>query len=202
MKKKATREKAEYRSAVRSRKLIRQAYVELIKQKDIDHITIKDIVTRADINRGTFYAHYSSVGAVSEQIENEIIAALFQFLDEFKDKDTRLIENPLPFVTNIARFIENDLEFYRLLINSQRAAPFFNKFKALFIDKIMSDEKKMSAIKNKNQFLVCVNLYASGFAGLYQDWFNNRIKMSLNDLTVNFSEIIKNGFKPFLPAKK
>jgi len=94
------------------------------------------------------------------------------------------------------------LEFYRLLINSQRAAPFFNKFKALFIDKIMSDEKKMSAIKNKNQFLVCVNLYASGFAGLYQDWFNNRIKMSLNDLTVNFSEIIKNGFKPFLPAKK
>lgn len=202
MRKIATREKAEYRSAVRSRKLIRQAYVELIKIKDIDNITIKDIVTRADINRGTFYAHYSSVGAVSEQIENEIIAALFQFLDEFKDKNTRLIENPLPFVTNIARFIENDQEFYRLLINSQRATPFFNKFKALFIDKIMSDEKKMSAIKNKNQFLVCVNLYASGFAGLYQDWFNQKIKMSLDDLTVNFSEIIRNGFKPFLPAKK
>ncbi len=202
MKKKATREKAEYRSAVRSRKLIRQAFVELTKLKDIDNITIKDIVTRADINRGTFYAHYSSVGAVSEQIENEIIAALFTFLDEFKDKDTRLIENPLPFVTNIARFIENDQEFYRLLINSQRATPFFNKFKALFIDKIMSDEKKMSTIKNKSQFLVCVNLYASGFAGLYQDWFNQKIKMSLNDLTVNFSEIIKNGFKPFLPAKK
>jgi AcrR family transcriptional regulator len=200
--KKATREKAEYRSAVRSRKLIRQAYVELIKIKDIDNITIKDIVTRADINRGTFYAHYSSVGAVSEQIENEIIAALFQFLDEFKDKNTRLIENPLPFITNIARFIENDQEFYRLLINSQRSAPFFNKFKALFIDKIMSDEKKMSAIKNKNQFLVCVNLYASGFAGLYQDWFNQKIKMSLDDLTANFSEIIRNGFKPFLPAKK
>jgi AcrR family transcriptional regulator len=200
MARKATHEKAEYRSAVRSRKLIRQAYLELIREKDIDKITIKEIVTKADINRGTFYAHYSSVGAVSEQIGNEIVAALFEFLDDFKD--TRMIENPLPFLMNIARFLEKDLEFYRLLINSQRSAMFFNKLKTLFMEKIMNDEKKLAAIKNKEQFMVCANLYASGFAGLYQDWFNNKIKMSLDDLTVNFSAIIKNGFKPYLPAKK
>ena len=62
-------------------------------------------------------------------------------------------------------------------------------------------EKKMSAIKNKEQFMVCVNLYASGLVGLYQDWFNNRIKMSLDDLTLHSSEIIKNGFHAFLPKK-
>jgi hypothetical protein len=38
--------------------------------------------------------------------------------------------------------------------------------------------------------------------GLYQDWFNDKIKMSLDDLTLHASEILKNGFKPFLPAKK
>jgi AcrR family transcriptional regulator len=93
-------EKAEYRSAIRSRKLIRQAYVELIKEKDINKITVTDIVTKADINRGTFYAHYTGIHAISEQIGNEIISALFEFLDEFKN--SRLIENPLPFLTNIA----------------------------------------------------------------------------------------------------
>jgi AcrR family transcriptional regulator len=191
--------KAEYRSAVRSKKLIKQAYVELIKEKNIDKITITDVVTKADINRGTFYAHYTSVNAVSEQIGNEILSALLEFLDEFKH--TRLIENPLPFLMKIARFLEKDLEFYRLLINSQRSVAFLNKLKTLFIDKILSDEKKLSTIKNKDQFMVCVNLFASGFAGLYQDWFNHKIKMSLNDLTVSFSEIIKNGFKPFLPGK-
>jgi len=60
----------------------------------------------------------------------------------------------------------------------------------------------MSAIKNKDQFIICVDLFASGFVGLYQDWFNYKIKMSLDELAVNFSEIIKNGFKPYLPAKK
>jgi AcrR family transcriptional regulator len=192
--------KAEYRSAVRSRKLIKQAYVELIKEKDIDKVTIKDVVTKADINRGTFYAHYTSVHAVSEQIGNEIVSALFEFLEEFKN--TRIIENPLPFLMKIARFLEKDLEFYRLLINSQRSVSLLNKLKTLFVDKILSDEKKMSAIKNKDQFMVCVDLFASGFVGLYQDWFNHKIEMSLDDLTLSFSEIMKNGFKPFLPGKK
>ena len=200
MSRKVVRVKTEYRNAIRSRKLIKQAYVDLTKEKDIDKITVMDIVTRADINRGTFYAHYKNVNAVSEQIGNDIISALFEYLDEFKS--SRMVENPFPFLTNIARFLEKDLEFYRVLINSQLSLSFMNKLKTLFIDKIMSDEKKMSSIKDKDQFMVCVNLYASGFVGLYQDWFNRKIKMSLDDLTYNFSEIIKNGFKHFLPAKK
>ncbi|HNB53818.1 MAG TPA: TetR/AcrR family transcriptional regulator, partial [Anaerolineales bacterium] len=66
-------EKAEYRSSIRSKRLIRQAFVELLKEKDLEKITVTNIITRANINRGTFYAHYQDVRAVIEQIENEII---------------------------------------------------------------------------------------------------------------------------------
>ncbi|MFA5323509.1 MAG: TetR-like C-terminal domain-containing protein [Smithella sp.] len=194
------RTKTEYRSAIRSRKLIKQAYVDLTREKDIDKITVMDIVNKADINRGTFYAHYKNVNAVSDQIGKEIITALFEYLDEFKS--TRMIENPLPFLTNVACFLEKDLEFYRILINSQLSVSFMKRLKDLFVEKIMSDEEKMSGIKKKDQFMICVDLYASGFVGLYQDWFNHKIKMSLDDLTCHFSEIIKNGFKHFLPVKK
>jgi len=197
---KAVKKKAEYRSAIRSRKLIKQAFVELIKENNIDNISVKDVVTKADVNRGTFYAHYKNVNDVLEQIGNEIISALFEFLDEFKN--TRMIENPLPFLMNIARFLEKDLDFYRLLINSQRSADFVIKWKMLFINKILSDEKKMSAIKNKEQFMVCVNLFASGTVGIYQDWLNHRVKISIEDLNLIISDMIKNGFKQFLPGKK
>ena len=198
--KQTTRKKTEYRSAIRSRKMIKQAFVDLLREKEIDKITVMDVVNKADVNRGTFYAHYKSVVNVSEQIGEDVATALFEFLDEFKE--TRLIENPLPFLLKIARFLEKDLEFYRVMINSQRSIAFFNRVKMLFIEKIMTDEKRMAGIKNKDQFLVCVNLYASGFVGLYQDWFNQKIKMSLDDLSFHFGEIIKNGFKPFLLAKK
>ena len=37
---------------------IKKAFIQLLKQKDLDHITIHDITEAADINRGTFYLHY------------------------------------------------------------------------------------------------------------------------------------------------
>ena len=37
-------EKKEYRSAVRSRKLIRQAFYELLKEKSFEKITVTDIL--------------------------------------------------------------------------------------------------------------------------------------------------------------
>lgn len=72
--------KAEYKSAVRSRTLIKRAFLELLREKSIDKITVTDIVARADINRGTFYAHYDDIDslrkAVWADIENELYDAL------------------------------------------------------------------------------------------------------------------------------
>ena len=56
-------EKKEYRSAVRSRRMIRQAFMDLLHEKPLEKITATDIIRRADINRSTFYAHYPDVGA-------------------------------------------------------------------------------------------------------------------------------------------
>ena len=44
--------------AVRTKSLIKEAFVKLLEEKDFKYITIKDITTKATINRATFYAHY------------------------------------------------------------------------------------------------------------------------------------------------
>ena len=45
----------------RTKKLLRQALTRLMQQKDFPSITVTDVVREADINRGTFYAHYRDV---------------------------------------------------------------------------------------------------------------------------------------------
>jgi AcrR family transcriptional regulator len=190
--------KAEYRNAIRSRKLIKQAFLELMQEKDIDKISIKDIVTKADINRGTFYAHYSNTRAVIEQIENESIAAWRDSLDEFRT-DT-LIENTLPFLQKIGQFIEEDVDFCRLLLNAPGSITFINKLKALFMEKIVGAEQ-VPATSKKKQFLICANFFAYGYAGLIQEWLNRDLKISLNDLNLIISQTIKIGFQPFLSGR-
>ena len=52
----------------RTKKLLRQALTRLMQQKDFQSITVTDVVREADINRGTFYSHYSDVAALLESI--------------------------------------------------------------------------------------------------------------------------------------
>ena len=44
---------------LRTRRLVMQAMIELLEEKDLQSITITDIAERAMINRATFYAHFA-----------------------------------------------------------------------------------------------------------------------------------------------
>ncbi|MEG6588201.1 TetR/AcrR family transcriptional regulator [Paenibacillus barengoltzii] len=52
---------------MRTRQFIREAFRELLRSKDFDAISIKDITQQAAINRATFYAHYEDKYALLEE---------------------------------------------------------------------------------------------------------------------------------------
>jgi AcrR family transcriptional regulator len=181
-------EKAEYKSAIRSRKLIRQAFIELMKEKQLERITVTDIITRADINRGTFYAHYQDTRAVIEQIENEIIGQMLAFLGEFHYKN--FFQNPLPLLLKISRYLEEDLEFYRTLINSSGADQFLIKLKAIFVKYRETDSDAPDRIKRSSEFMIRLHFFAGGIVNLYQLWFRGEMDSSLNEIALQVSKII------------
>ncbi|PWH17199.1 MAG: hypothetical protein DDG60_02850 [Anaerolineae bacterium] len=51
----------------RTRKLIQQAFSELLTEKGFTNITVQDITERAEVNRATFYAHYPDKYALLEE---------------------------------------------------------------------------------------------------------------------------------------
>ncbi len=61
------------RRIIRTKIAIRNALVALIEEKGFDALSVKDITTRADINRGTFYLHYRDKFDLLEQTQAEII---------------------------------------------------------------------------------------------------------------------------------
>ena len=84
----------EYRSAIRSRQLIRDAFYQLLQDKTLEQITVTEIVKRADINRSTFYAHYEDVYDLLHRIEDEMtqeIAAALVPLMATIDQETPVV---------------------------------------------------------------------------------------------------------------
>lgn len=54
-----------------TRKIIQETFLDLLKDKPISKITVKEICDKAEINRGTFYKHYEDCYDLLEKIESE-----------------------------------------------------------------------------------------------------------------------------------
>ena len=180
--------KAEYRSAIRSRKLIRQAFVDLLEEKDFARITVTDIVTRADINRGTFYAHYTDTRAVLEEIENEFIGRLEEAFRDFRYQD--FFRNPMPTLSRIAEWIQSDADCYRILLKTSGYGGFLDKLQTIFLDHTMKDSTIPEEVKKRPSFQLQVRFLAAGTGSLYLAWLRGQLDMSLEEISREAGQMI------------
>lgn len=181
-------EKKEYRSAIRSRKLIRQAFYELLKEKSFEKITVTDIVKTADVNRSTFYAHYPDVMGVVEEIMGEILDYTQKFMDEIDFKD--FYENPKPYLENIVKLVAENKELYRLLITSTMATKQLEKIKHILIDRTIKTVKVPEVYKNPLEVEFSVRFFMGGVVEVYTQWLYGDIDCSIEELTDQLANMI------------
>ena len=73
--------------------VLKQAFLTLLSEKPVNRITVKEVCALAQLNRATFYAHYSDCFALMECIEQELIDAFVQSLRYVNSMDvTALID--------------------------------------------------------------------------------------------------------------
>ena len=88
---------------VRTRKLIRDAFMDMVDEVGVARITVKDLTERAGINRNTFYLHFESIEALYDSVMNEVMNDFFDnyetTADQPKDIDgiEKLICSPGPY---------------------------------------------------------------------------------------------------------
>ena len=65
---------------IRTKKAIRNALFKLMETKELGHISISELTAYANVNRRTFYTHYSDITEILDEIEAELIQALSETL--------------------------------------------------------------------------------------------------------------------------
>lgn len=192
-------EKKEYRSAIRSRKMIRQAFFEILKEKPFEKITVTDIVKKADINRSTFYAHYPDVMGVVEELQEEIIQYTQNFMENVDFKD--YYENPKPYLQHIVKLVAENNELYRLLMTSAMATKQFEELKYILIDRTLETLDVSEIFKNKFEFEFSVRFFMGGVVDVYTQWLYGVIDCSLDELTDQLASMIQRSAKVLLGTK-
>ncbi|MBQ3559938.1 MAG: TetR/AcrR family transcriptional regulator [Agathobacter sp.] len=181
-------EKKEYRSSIRSRKLIRQAFYETLKEKSFEKITVTDIVKKADINRSTFYAHYPDVMGLIEEIQDEILDYTQKFMSDINFSD--FFENPKPYLQNIVKLVAENNELYRLLMTSAMAAKQLDRLKGVLIERTIKTLDAPEMFRNSFEMEFAIRFFMGGIVEVYTQWLSGGIDCSLEELTDALSNMV------------
>ena len=175
------------RNGLRSKKLIRQAFLTLLKTKQPGDITIMDVVREANINRATFYAHYSCLRDLGDEIEKEVIDRMMALLKDFNPEN--FFSNPSPLLLQISIFLNEDIETYKTLMKTPGSKLFLQKLMSIFIDYIEKDQSIPAEVRQSKNFRFRAYYFAGGLETLYQEWFNGNLDCTLFDIPLEVSKM-------------
>ena len=181
--------------SLKTRKAIKNALMKLMCEREVTKITIKDIAAEADINRKTFYTHYTDIFSVLKDIEDDLMEKLNNILNTFEISDEKY--NPYPIFKKFTSEINKDIEFYSLLLSYNSSSNLISKITMelkAYINNYCAENSRL----NPKHLPYIVNFISAGIISAYQDWFNSDNKITLEELSETLSLLIADGINSFL----
>lgn len=165
-----------------TQQVIKQALFELLKDQHLSEITVKEICTRADINRSTFYRNYLDIYDLFEKIEQELREQAFKSKNMFTDR-YKLLE-----------VIYDNQDFYR---------EFFHiGIESEPVRRMMSDLKKQTMLILKKQgnydeqmFDIEYQFNYYGAVGVIKNWVEQGCKKTPRELGDILYTIVDRQYK-------
>lgn len=78
----------------KTKRAIQKTFIDLLREKPIEKITVKEIAERAEINKTTFYSHYETLDALTAEMERQTV----QLVCDNMRGAQQLLDEPEAFV--------------------------------------------------------------------------------------------------------
>ena len=177
-------EKTDSRRVRMTKRILKDSLLDLMAEKNISHISIKEICDAADVNRSTFYAHYESPYDLLDEIENDIVGETPR-INLYKN------EPILDELTAFFEYLDKNKDVCRVIYANSGA----HSFETKILDKIFGKTE------DKPQWItgfdihkdVHVKMLMSAFGGLaiVEKWIFGEIECTANDLAIAISRYIQ-----------
>ncbi|MCE5187746.1 MAG: TetR/AcrR family transcriptional regulator [Eubacteriales bacterium] len=157
----------------KTRMQLRAGLTQLMREKPIKDITVRELAQLVDINRCTFYLHYRDIYDMVEQVEKEV----------FEEFETLVLAHPpselhgslMPMLIDLYRFFQENADLCAAFLGGNGDMSFFNKLIGLLRERVFEfwlQERK----KNPEQFDYFFSFIASGCIGMIREWFNRDMR--------------------------
>lgn len=112
-----------------TRRVIKESILRLLEERPVNRITVKEVCEAAQINRATFYAHFTDCFDVLNQMENDLLA------DFERSLSFASVVDVMDMIERIYAMIDQNAEVCRVLIFQNKDSSLTAKMIAMAHDK-------------------------------------------------------------------
>jgi AcrR family transcriptional regulator len=155
------------RRVQKSQEAIKNAFIELMSEKSLDHITIQNISDRANVGRRTIYDHYMDKYDLLEKLIEEHINELRKLCESASELD--FVEGNLIWF----EYFERNYSFFSTMLASKGAPAFRNHFLEFVIEEL---EGEVDVTEGKNQGLskdLILKFFGAAIVEIVEAWITN-----------------------------
>jgi len=181
----------------RTRQLIQDAFTSLMREKEFDDITVKDIAERATVNRATFYAHFvDKFDILESKIMESFMTILIKRIDGHEILNEETIQNIFLAVCDFHKDLSTLCQRSYKTLGTQ----FEYKIKEITKTTLHSFLTKDKIYNSNEQLLLNTAsiMLSWGMYGAAYDWNNQGRHIPAETFVKQNMPLVMNGFKELL----
>ena len=183
-------QKKEDRRVRRTKKLLTQALTQLLQEKQINEITVKELTDLADMNRGTFYLYFKDIFDMLEKIEDGLFEALDEIVSQHEHDDVS--QEAKPILLDLFHFIGENQEMCRVLLSPHGDMNFLHRLNEVVREKCLRmwpnrEDKDDATFEYHYSFVVY------GCVGVFRAWLNRQCREPAEKMAEMADAMIRRG---------
>jgi AcrR family transcriptional regulator len=176
-----------------TKKRLRTTIAQLMSEKPIQNITVAELCAKAEINRSTFYAHYSDIYDLQQKLEQEIYAEFQATLAQVDLEGSSSPDNVPIFMVTMFGFLKRNADMCAVFLGPHSDRKFVMNLldiaKETTIDQYGRAYKKASA----HQLELFYTFIAYGCIGLLEYWMKNGFSEPVEEMARLTNQMIMLG---------
>lgn len=175
--------------------VLRESLIELLKEKPISRLTIKELCQRADINRATFYSHYADQYDLLKQIESKFIADINSYLDHFvvEAGETNMVQ----ILSKIFEYIAQNSELCHVLLGNNCNIDFQTYIMKIVSERVVFQWQKKTKVDEATAEYIYI-FVATGSIGVIRKWLQDANPISPLRMAEFVSHLVYKGAEKYI----
>ncbi len=169
----------ENRRVKMTKKMIKDALIEVLENKELSRITVTEICEKADINRSTFYAYYEDVEHLLTEIQDDLLSRI----NIPEEKPTSILDEKfLNMLESFFKYVRENENLFRVLIINGGNDAFSLRLIKFVTDQCRQRTWSFDTPNSKYGYVFCVN----GVIAMVKWWIYNDYDLPVRE----FSELV------------